>query len=475
MNRLINGTRKTALTVITAGLLGVMLVSASDAGIGRNGIAGGRITAFGSIFVNGRELVTTTAEIFIDGRPATENDLKLGQNVFVNGIFDSTLAEGVADTVIVNAVVSGEITAIDDKGLGFTVLGESILTDAETIFAASSGGDAFEDFASGDHVRISGFRNALGAILATRVEGMAAGSDNLLVGTVDKLSASTFNIGDLRIDTRTAIISGFDTGLVAEGDRVRVRGQAFGAGGELIATSVEWLPVLGGTLGDVGEIEGLITHFASAARFEVDGIPVVTDAATVFSGGSAANLGSDSRVEVDGAFNAAGELVAGTVTIRGSRIRVYGQVDASNDPSLTVLGIALQSDAATTLRDKLNSGGNNAFTVSQIVAGDYVEARSLMNPANTTPVLAERIERKKLQNRILLQGFVSASDKPTVTVFGTAVLTTSSTRFSDAQGATISAQQFFATAAAGSFVKLVGSETSSSSVVAKKISLQINN
>ena len=74
---------KTATLLGTVALIFTLFVGvASD---GRNGISGGRITAFGSIFVNGRELATSNAAITIDGQPATESDLKLGQNVFVTG------------------------------------------------------------------------------------------------------------------------------------------------------------------------------------------------------------------------------------------------------------------------------------------------------------------------------------------------------------------------------------------------------
>src|SRR5215475_569346 len=45
----------------------------------------GRITGFGSIYVNGVEYFTTHANVTIDGRPGTESELQAGQIVMLEG------------------------------------------------------------------------------------------------------------------------------------------------------------------------------------------------------------------------------------------------------------------------------------------------------------------------------------------------------------------------------------------------------
>ena len=48
----------------------------------------GTIDSFGSIFVNGIEFDTDQAEIYLNGQLASDNDLKLGMVVTVNGATD---------------------------------------------------------------------------------------------------------------------------------------------------------------------------------------------------------------------------------------------------------------------------------------------------------------------------------------------------------------------------------------------------
>ncbi len=452
--------RTTILLGTVAVIATLFMAVASDAGIGRNGISGGRITAFGSIFVNGREHVTTNAAIEIDGQPATESDLKLGQNVFVSGIVDSELPSGVAETIIANAVIAAAITDIDIDEMRVTVLGMVASADAETVFEKLSGDDEFDGFGIGDKVKISGFRQSDGNILATRIEETSPDSENLVVGTVKNLSATSFGIGDLAVDLSTVEeISGFDSGLLQEGDNVRVRSSAFGTNGELIATRLEFVPGLGRAGQGIGEFEGLITEFASASDFRIGGVQVVTQAGTLFVGGGAANLTTDVSVTVRGEFDAAGNLVASEVQIRGSRIRVHAHVDASSGSQLTVLGIPFLT---------------TSFGSTQIVAGDYVKIRSFKNPPATTPVLAEKIEHRDREEGIRLQGFVSVIDANTVAVLGTAVHTTSDTRFFDANDERITPAEFFSAATTGTFVKVSSDEPLSSSLARVEISLKID-
>ena len=453
---------KTTVLLGTIALIFTLFVGvASNAGIGRNGISGGRITAFGSIFVNGREHVTSTAAIIVDGQPATESALKLGQNVFVSGIVDSELPSGVAETITADAVIVAAITAIDADEMAVTVLGRVALTDAETVFERLSGGDKFDDFTIGDRVRISGFRQSNGDILATRIEETSPASENLVVGIVENLSATTFDIDGLVIDFSMAEeISGFDSAAVQEGDSVRVRGSAFGTNGELMASRLEFVPGLESADGDVGEIEGLITEFDSASDFRVGGVHVVTQEGTVFVGGGPANLTSNVSVTVRGDFDTAGDLVAGEVAIRGSRIRVNGQVEAKSGAELTVLGVPFLTTSSA---------------VAWIVVGDFVRIRSFRNPPATTPVLAEKTERRDKEEDLRLQGFVSAIDANTVVILGTNVHTTSDTKFFDANDKNITIEQFFNTATTGTFVKVSSDESLNSSTADVEISLRIDN
>jgi hypothetical protein len=86
---------------------------------------------------------------------------------------------------------------------------------------------------------------------------------------------------------------------IAVNVRVEVEG-FFDAAGALVATEIDFLV----------ELEGIITRVTAADAFEVDGQPVRLTPATVFEGGTAADIAVNVRVEVEGFFDAAGVLVA---------------------------------------------------------------------------------------------------------------------------------------------------------------------
>ena len=113
----------TFLRSATAALVTVVLLQACSsgseqvAGIDRGGApiaatvgSSGTITGFGSIFVNGVEYDTASANIRIDGAAGTEADLRVGQVVTVTGTLDSgSTTRGKAQTVSFNAAVEGPV------------------------------------------------------------------------------------------------------------------------------------------------------------------------------------------------------------------------------------------------------------------------------------------------------------------------------------------------------------------------------
>jgi len=454
-------------------LISIIAVGVSDAGIGRSGIASGRITRFASIFVNGREFGTETATVIVDGQAATVGDLKLGQTVFVRGIVDSELPVGVADEVVASSVIDGPITSIDSDEMQLTVLGKMAFADADSVVERLSGDDGFENLAVGDRVAISGFRRSDGSLLASRIEETAPGGDNRVVGEVNNLVATSFQIDDLVVDFGTAEIGGFPSGAVREGDNVRVRGSAFGVNGELIASKVEFVPGISSEGQDVGEFEGFIADFSSAAEFSVAGVRVVTNSGTGFVGGGAANLTTDTNVTVRGDFDAAGQLVASEVTIRGTQIRVYGLVTASSEAVVTVLETPVIAAADTHIEDSTDADVE-PFGITDMSVGDYVETSSFKNPPATTPVVVERIERDDEEDDFRLDGFLSFVDTSTISVLGTTVYISNDTEFSDANDNEITLAEFLDGTMSGTFVQVRGDAYSGLGVTASKISFQLH-
>ena len=142
------------------------------------------------------------------------------------------------------------------------------------------------------------------------------------------------------------------------GDFVEVEGTMLGPNDELIATSVELEnPMFNGDDGDLAEIEGFITRFVSDADFDVAGLPVTTNAQTVFEDGTAADLALNVRVEVEGELDASGVLVAEEVEFKTAEDQAeieisatINSIDAANN-TLDVLGITVVVTPATRLED----------------------------------------------------------------------------------------------------------------------------
>jgi hypothetical protein len=141
----------------------------------------------------------------------------------------------------------------------------------------------------------------------------------------------SLRIGHLAVDYSSALVKG----VIAEGAVVTVQGAEV-ATGLLAASSIEVFAGIGSE-GERGDLEGIITAFASATDFEVNGQPVLADANThyILNG---VTLGTDVPVRVKGKFDAAGTLVAdkiqagapksagrGMATTRGKGPRTMGR------------------------------------------------------------------------------------------------------------------------------------------------------
>ncbi|HSN19447.1 MAG TPA: DUF5666 domain-containing protein, partial [Usitatibacter sp.] len=233
------------LRLAAAGIAGILL-GATGIAIGGGGatgtgyIAKGNISAFGSIFVNGIEFFTDKAAITINGVPdRPESDLRLGMVLTVDGTLDGSGKTGTAITVDYHADALGMIDSAPvatADGASFDILGQTVYTNASTIFANALGP---QDLQPGDYVEVSGFRSPSG-VLASRVERKTGVPTVQLQGTVANLAGATFTLGSLTVDDSIATFKNVPPGGLANGQAVVVNGPTPSAG-VLQATSVEVL------------------------------------------------------------------------------------------------------------------------------------------------------------------------------------------------------------------------------------------
>ncbi|HHQ14006.1 MAG TPA: hypothetical protein ENK16_03165 [Chromatiales bacterium] len=347
---------------------------------------------------------------------------------------------------------------------------------------------------AGEFIEVSGLFNANGDIQATRIEPSPAGSIQVHgVITNHNPGNQTFMIRSLVVDYSTATIdNGFPGGQFDDGDLAEVKGTTI-VGGTLQATKVE--PDGVGAAADDRidpsnfdavelEIEGFITRFVSASDFDVAGVPVTTTGSTTFifddgTTATSADIGLNVKVEAEGNVNASGTLVATKVKVRrGKAVRIVALVDDANGTTniVTLLGIDVRVDAATRIEDKSNAK-LEPFGVGDMSAGDYVEVRGTEDVNGTGDVLAARLERDdvpgNLNGKTELQGFVEAGSvmQPDFSILGVTI-NASGAIFRDIGGNVISQNAFFSQLNAGDLVKVKGTETSMTVIVADEVEFE---
>ncbi|MBY0339101.1 MAG: hypothetical protein K2X11_20985, partial [Acetobacteraceae bacterium] len=132
-------------------------------GIGGTGVIAtgiiGTITAFGSIWANGRRVEVGAAAISLDGEPATEAMLRVGGVVALLARPD-TAGTLVADAVELRVAVAGPVDRVEPGGT-FTILGQRVAPDG------TRRGDVTP--APGVWLAVSGLRRPDGVIVASRI------------------------------------------------------------------------------------------------------------------------------------------------------------------------------------------------------------------------------------------------------------------------------------------------------------------
>jgi len=272
--------------------------------------ATGPVTGFGSIFVNGVEYTTTSAQIHIDDQPGSESQLAVGEIVTVTGTLNADDMTGTATQVIFLGNVLGPVTAVNVPTDTLVVLGQTVLVTASTVFDPSIQPPQIAGIKTDDRLEVSGFPDSSGRIVASHIQLAPTNSALRVQGVVQGLdtSAFVFHVNALAVDYSAATLHG----TLSDASLVDVEGSSLSAAGALMATTVTVLPPPGGAPDSRGEVEGLITTFTSISDFVVNGVHVTTNASTQFVLNGIA-LGVDVRVDVEGSFDSSGTLVAESV------------------------------------------------------------------------------------------------------------------------------------------------------------------
>jgi hypothetical protein len=424
--------------------------SASNQGDPGSDLISGRITGFGSVFIDGNRFDTSSASFSKDDDAATQSDLKVGMVVEVRG----DLASGIARSVDFEEDIKGPVDSIGSNEL--TVLGQTVLIVADTVIDDSLNLAALN---VGDVLEISGLRGANDVLEASFIEDKTPQNVNAykVIGQIrdHNEGARTFRIGGLLIDYNAARLD--DGVTIANGQTVEVKDEnrAYNPGDlTLMPTKIE--PAgLGWVSGDESDqsstdgvsatsrirVEGLVSEVLSATQFSIGGTTVNHSGSTTFVFGDASALSVGTKVQIEGSRASDNTITATKIKFARNSARVEGVVENVNFDTgeMSILGLTINSNGASRFEDKRDDV--EPFGVTDIMVGDFLAIRgnSIGNILN-----AHEIEREESDDT-RLRGPAADIDRDarTLTILGLPITTDSNTQYEGFNDEVITAGTFF--------------------------------
>ena len=391
-------------------------------GIGGTGrltsVASGPITGFGSVFVSGTEYETTDTSMLVDGQPGNQRDLKQGMLVRVTATVTERSGTNTplrtADTLVYEDTLEGIVQSVTPTGSHLVVLGQSVtITPATLIDARIPGGTVLNLVSGRDLVEISGFVLGDGVIRATLIDlkmldATTTTPDYQVKGLITnhQVDQRTFKIGALTVDYRNALLqdlpgppNGVWDGLLVDVVGKQVSSEAGGTPRlRLTATRVQ-LEGLGTSDSEDAVVEGFVTRVLSPGNFFLGNLQVMSNAETVFQGGTNTDVLVGVHLEVHG------RLVGGIMTAAKVELEdadLHGAVTQVLGPGQFFLG----NIQVLTNADTIFEGG----TLNEIVVGVHLEVYGSV--VNGT-VTATKVEFERVTS-LPETGLTPTSANPTV-------------------------------------------------------------
>lgn len=374
-------THTAPLQVLRSLLLALAAFLAScGGGVGTGGTGGdatayasGPITGFGSVFVGGVRFDDSAATVEdADGGGRSRDDLRLGMTVEVDSSAITTDGNGStasARRIQFESEIQGLVGLVNVNASTFTVLGQTVLVDATTVFDDRIAG-GLAGLSTGQGVEVYAvFDAAALRYRATRVEPSSLSGGLRLRGPVRVLdtTAQTLTVGSNSYSYAGA--SSIPAGL-AVGQFVRLRMaldtgrwvvRSFGAAPRVVAE------------GDGVKVEGLVSALTSTSLFSVNGRAVDASAATLLPAGTT-GLVVGARVEVEGVvrggvFVASKVKVVSDTDLQDRGFELIGSITAVNVAQST---ITLRGVTVSTARSDLRIDNG---TLANLVVGQAVEVK----------------------------------------------------------------------------------------------------
>jgi hypothetical protein len=361
----------------------VLALVSCGGGVGTGGTGGdatayssGSITGFGSVFVGSVRFDDSAASVEdADGSGRNRDDLRLGMTVEIDSSAistDSTGSTASARRIQFESEIQGLVGLVAANANSFTVLGQTVLVDATTVFDDRIVG-GLQGLSSGQGVEVYAvFDAAALRYRATRVEPSALSGGLRLRGPVRLLDTAGASLTVGSNSYSYAGASNVPTNL-AVGQFVRLR---------MALESSRWVVRSFGAVprvvpdGDGVKVEGLVSALASATAFSVNGRAVDASAATLLPAGTT-GLVVGARVEVEGVVRL-GVFVASKVTVvsdTDQQNREFNLIGAITAASTVQSTITLRGITVSTARPGLRIDNG---TAANLVLGQAVEVKGVL-------------------------------------------------------------------------------------------------
>ena len=365
----------------------------------------GRITGFGSIYVNGVEYDTNGASYDVDDASASGDDaLAVGMVVKVQGSVNRDGATGKAESIYYDDDVEGIVSdlaaeASDPNIKTFTVMGVLIQADRNsTNFEGEDDpGFSFESMSNGDNVEVSGeFSGDL--LVASYIEKQDASDDDFEAkGTVDQYNGDNAFVLVLRngsmLNVTIAPGAEIPSVGVADGQYVEVEGaitDPIDAPYDILAAKVELEDHdrIGDHDDDEVEIKGMLNIDAESGTWSVMDVTLSFNGGTEYSPADLADRISDESaaglyVEVEGQY-VNDVLEVEKIAIEDGDLEFTGDVQDvtatdTRDGTITLsFGAATGAIEITVTPDTMFRDDDPMvhFDLNSIIMGDKVEVEA---------------------------------------------------------------------------------------------------
>ncbi|MEN8206348.1 MAG: DUF5666 domain-containing protein [Pseudomonadota bacterium] len=444
--------------------------SVAGGGIGGTGVTSGTVSGFGSVFVNGIEFETDGASRDVDDETdisdGSDDDqvLGIGMVVTIIGTVNDDGVSGTADSIEYDDDVEGPVAAApveDPDGVTktFAIFNTTVVVGRDsTVFVATD----YDSLTQNDLLEISGYFDADGKLLATRVEKedvLVLGVSGVEIkGVVSEFFNGTneFKLGGIKITfDGITVFEDLPGDTVENGQFVEVEGTLDTA----VSISADRIELEDeGFDDDVDQIsiEGLVTDFNDISNFKVAGQRVNAANATFEPAALKTGIADGDKVEVEGAI-VNGILKAKEVEQRGGDIRVSAVVETTEPVAGTVTlevvsgqFLTVRTDSQTQIEDEREEV--EPFAISGIDAGDFLNVEGFVDGSGN--FIASQIERDE-PGDIELRGPVDVPPTAAgiVSILGISIATDGSTVFEDASDVPISSAVFFGDVENGDLVE----------------------